>query len=295
MTSLITPYCISVFIINKDKIDAPYLLIKRAGEYLKGTWQMVTGGIDPFETAWEAAYREIFEETGLRPSKLYSADAVETFYLKIKDKVAFVPVFVAYVEGNPCVQLSVEEHDAYSWVSYEEALERLVWSEQKRILTHVHQQFVLKKPHDLLEIQAPPSLLIENYVPKKHLGPVLENLFSSCLGHSSMNRVQQLLQHYACLKDAKLWVGSIEKQIVACAGFNPQKDVLMHLAVDRSYRRKGIGRRMLNAIAGELKPQKMQAETDHEAIQFYRSCGFSIESLGDIYPHTIRYRCVKQL
>ena len=48
------------------------------------------------------------------------------------------------------VQLSPDEHDAYEWLSFEKAMERLAWSEQRRILTHIHENFVLKEPLELL-------------------------------------------------------------------------------------------------------------------------------------------------
>lgn len=142
MHSFIDPYAISVYIIHHDK----YLLIRRCGKYLPETWQMVTGAIHQGETAWEAAVREVKEETGLIPSRLYSADAVETFYMKILDKITCVPVFVAFVNEPEEVQLALDEHDAYEWLSYEQAKERLVWAEQKRVLGQIHENFILKEP-----------------------------------------------------------------------------------------------------------------------------------------------------
>lgn len=153
--SFIQPRCISVFIVHSKGNDHNYLLIRRCGEYLTNTWQMVTGGIDEGETAWQAALREIFEETGLIPNKLYSADAVETFYLKSIDKMTCVPVFLATIDTLQSIKLSPTEHDAYEWLSFEKAHERLVWSEQKRILKHIHENFVLNPPHPLHLIDIP--------------------------------------------------------------------------------------------------------------------------------------------
>lgn len=148
----IQPNCISTFIIYSKNGEHRYLLIRRCSSYLTGTWQMVTGGIQEPETAVQAALREIFEETGLVPSKFYSADAVEIFYLKTKDKIAFVPVFLAFVDELNSVTLCPLEHDGYEWLSFEEAKERLVWSEQKRIIQHVHENFVLKEPLEIHRI-----------------------------------------------------------------------------------------------------------------------------------------------
>lgn len=142
----IHPHCISAHIVHFQNNIPHYLLIHRAGEYLKGTWQMVTGGIEEGEKAWEAALREIEEETGIIPDSFYSADAVEMFYMKSSDQIAFSVSFVAFIDNIQPVLLSPREHDAYEWLPFEKGVERLVWSEQKRVMAHIHQNFVLKKP-----------------------------------------------------------------------------------------------------------------------------------------------------
>lgn len=150
MISSIAPFCISAYIIYKELDRAEYLMIRRSGRYLPGTWQMVSGGIHDGETAPQAAIREIHEETGIKISKFYSADAVETFYFPPKDKVVCVPVFAAFVEAKEPIVLSPSEHDAFEWLSFEEAKKRLIWSEQKRVITLIHENFVLNEPLDWL-------------------------------------------------------------------------------------------------------------------------------------------------
>jgi len=113
---------------------------------------MISGGIIEGETVPQAALREIKEETGLIPISLYSADIVETFYMKSCDKITFVPVFIGFVDKME-VSFSSQEHDAYEWLSFEEAKQRLVWSEQKRVIQHVHETCVLKQPHELLRVK----------------------------------------------------------------------------------------------------------------------------------------------
>ncbi len=151
MTPFIDPYCVSVFVVNKTAESPKYLLIRRCGKYLPGTWQMVTGGILEGETAPQAALREVQEETGLIPNEIYCADFVETFYMKSLDKIMFVPDFVAFVDTMD-VTLSPNEHDAFEWLSFEAAKEKLVWSEQKRAIHHIHENCVLKTPNSLLRI-----------------------------------------------------------------------------------------------------------------------------------------------
>ena len=152
MTSYITPPCVSAHVVRQGGNGPEYLLIRRCSSYLHGTWQMVSGTIEEGETAWQAALREIKEETGLTPDKFYSADTVETFYMVSKDKVSFVPVFVGFVSGSEPIQLAPSEHDAYEWLPFEEAIERLIFTEQKRVLSEIDTYFVKRTPHPFLLI-----------------------------------------------------------------------------------------------------------------------------------------------
>ncbi len=146
----IKPHCISAYVVDREQ--RKYLLLRRCDPYLFGTWQMVSGKIEEGETSVEAALREIQEETGICPCVLYSADAIETFYLSSKDAISFIPVFVALVGKVDSVRLSPKEHDAYEWLSLEEAMKQLVWAEQRRILAHIHEQFVLREPSSFLQV-----------------------------------------------------------------------------------------------------------------------------------------------
>lgn len=152
MNSFVDPQYISAFVIANTEKEPLYLLIRRCGKYLPGSWQMVTGGILKGETAPQAALREIQEETGLTPTELYTADTVETFYMKICDKITLAPVFVAFVDKMD-VALSPNEHDAYEWLPFQEAKNRLLFSEQKRVIGHIHEMFVMKKPNEFFRIE----------------------------------------------------------------------------------------------------------------------------------------------
>lgn len=155
--SITTPECVSAFIIHLKKGgEAEYLMLHRCSVYLNGTWQMVSGGVHPGEKAWEAALREIKEETNITPDHFYNGDIIESFYVPAIDRIFLVPVFVAVVHHLPMVKLSPSEHDDYEWLPFEEARERLEFHEQKRIITNINQQFVLNSPKPILRIEPSP-------------------------------------------------------------------------------------------------------------------------------------------
>jgi len=76
--------------------------------------------------------------------------------------------------------------------------------------------------------------------------------------------------------------------------FNDDFEILS-IATDANHRNHGIASRLISFAASELKCASIQAETDDDAVGFYRKYGFDIISLGEKYPGTIRYLCTLQL
>ena len=73
----IRSFSIAAFICKKEKNTGKYLILKRCSEFLNNSWQMVSGRIEKGETAWQAALREIKEETGIVPDRLYSSNKAD--------------------------------------------------------------------------------------------------------------------------------------------------------------------------------------------------------------------------
>jgi 8-oxo-dGTP pyrophosphatase MutT (NUDIX family) len=113
--------------------------MRRAPERL-GYWSLVSGGLEPDETAAEAAERELFEETGLeakvRPlpvalsySLLDDPPAIRARYAPGIETVTVHPFVVdAPVKWEPTLDA---EHDVYEWCDLGEALELLVYDTAK--------------------------------------------------------------------------------------------------------------------------------------------------------------------
>lgn len=89
---------------------------------------MITGTIESHEHTKDTLIRELEEETGLEPSKIYSIPRINTFYLAIADKICMSPVFLAFVDGEN-VKIS-EEHTEYKWATFEEAGRLIHWPNQ---------------------------------------------------------------------------------------------------------------------------------------------------------------------
>jgi ribosomal protein S18 acetylase RimI-like enzyme len=64
---------------------------------------------------------------------------------------------------------------------------------------------------------------------------------------------------------------------------------IVSIATSPLRRGEGIGSRLITHAVNQLKCAEICAETDDEAVGFYRKFGFSITSLGEKYPGTVRY------
>ncbi len=120
-------YYVVVLVIRPQGSGHQLLMARRAeGKYMVGTWQLISGGLEQNETAWQGALREMREETGLAPSEFYRLSTVTTFYRPDNDSLNIAPMFCAIVEGDADVTINTE-HTAFKWVDVEEAASRLMW------------------------------------------------------------------------------------------------------------------------------------------------------------------------
>lgn len=128
----------------EDRVE--WLSLLRAPHcIIPDTWQMVQGAVEPGETAWEAALRELYEETGLVPKHLFTASHVNQFYLPESDQICLSPTFCAEVEPHHEIRLN-EEHTEFRWVDLETALSHLPWPGQREGLRTCEVQFVHNDP-----------------------------------------------------------------------------------------------------------------------------------------------------
>lgn len=142
---------VSVVLLRRTGDETQALLLRR-NHTLVGEWCQIVGSIEDGEKAWEAALREVREETGLKCSHLYSADICEQFYEADRDAISMLPVFVGFVETNATVAIN-HEHSEFRWVSFEAALNMVPFAGQRHVLRHVEAEFVEREPvrHLLIE------------------------------------------------------------------------------------------------------------------------------------------------
>ena len=119
------------------------LLIERAAR--AGYWQSVTGSVDRRDEPLEdTAVREVFEETGIvaQRDRLVRWDVMRTFEIFPQWRHRFEPgtthndehMFSLEVPAAVPVRLAPEEHTAWQWVPWQEAVDKCFsWTNREAI------------------------------------------------------------------------------------------------------------------------------------------------------------------
>ena len=128
---------VDVYVLRGVESALECLVLRRAlGGRCPGSWETVHGHIEADERPAEAAARELAEETGIAPYRLYNVSRVESFYQHRIDEVALVPVFAAFVTLEAVVRLG-SEHDRFEWLAPATAESRFAWPRERRALEDI--------------------------------------------------------------------------------------------------------------------------------------------------------------
>lgn len=94
------------------------------------TWQGIYGSAEKNESAVDAAKRELLEETGLTPLKMFMVEYIEMFLFRPTNSIIHLPVFAAEIDAT-CQPILNEEHDDFRWIHESEVRQKFMWRSQR--------------------------------------------------------------------------------------------------------------------------------------------------------------------
>lgn len=123
----------------------------------------------------------------------------------------------------------------------------------------------------------------------KNIHPSVRVLLSHATGN-----VDQEYKKYIHIGNRKLYTLVVNGEFIGCIGVEFVRTShceIKHIAVSPSERGNGIGSKMIDFISHKYSFSSISAETDKEAVDFYRKYGFIAISLGEKYPGVERFLC----
>lgn len=101
-------------------------------------------------------------------------------------------------------------------------------------------------------------------------------LLAQALGRPE--QAPELFREYQTRSNTVLFGWLADQQVLALAGLEYAQGagILKHLAVAAAWRKRGLGRSLLQACLARLSLYRLDAETDAEAVGFYRQLGWAI-------------------
>ena len=120
------------FVLYRTTAEGPRFLLLDYGKH----WDYPKGHLEEGETAWQAAVRELREETGIRQVDRVGRFERDMHYVFHSSKKGMVTKTVTYFLGRTraeAVKVS-EEHEGFAWLPYDEALGRLTYDNARQML-----------------------------------------------------------------------------------------------------------------------------------------------------------------
>jgi len=126
---------VDLYAYRKDKKEVKILILKRSPDVIyAGQWRMIGGKVGSGEKAYEAASRELSEETGWKPQTFWAIPSVNQFYDIKSDTIRQIPAFAAEIATQAAPIKLNHEHVEARWIRKEQISDYIWWPEQRRLM-----------------------------------------------------------------------------------------------------------------------------------------------------------------
>jgi len=117
-------------------------------------------------------------------------------------------------------------------------------------------------------------------------------IYAPCMYMPTYEKYVDKMKQFASDKNVKVFVcdtGGKRTGMLALDG-----NEIVGIAVSEDLRKRGIGKHLILKVMETMRIDKIRAQTDDDAIGFYRKCGFDEEKEIIEYPDgtSVRYNCI---
>jgi N-acetylglutamate synthase-like GNAT family acetyltransferase len=125
----------------------------------------------------------------------------------------------------------------------------------------------------------------------------IKELLSLCVFLPTELKLTNIIGNYTSTPHTELLLFKLGKVLVGVAGVKiiKEKLVIKHLAVSPYYRKQGIGHKIIKTLSVKYKAKIIEAETDADALEFYRKTGFTIQDAKSNPLPIPRFLCTLRL
>lgn len=121
------------------------------------------------------------------------------------------------------------------------------------------------------------------------------SIYSFCMYKPTYEGYKKQMEQYISDSSTKIFVceSEYEKVGILVLDQSNRRNEIKGIAVSEKHRRHGIGKIMICQVMDSEQLETIEAQTDDDAIGFYRKCGFSENMIVIEYPDGsfVRYNC----
>ena len=124
--------------------------------------------------------------------------------------------------------------------------------------------------------------------------PEVLTLLAPSVYNPTPERLKHRAEEYAADKRTNVYACKIDSVYAGIVVLKTENDTaeILDIAVKPEYRKHGIGKSLIDFIFTQFPIDNITAETDDEAVGFYKRCGFNVIGFG-MKCNNKRYICNK--
>ena len=141
-------------------------------------------------------------------------------------------------------------------------------------------------------------MLIEEFFRNRHNPEKIKALLAMAVFEPTEEKLEELAGKYYAADGRTIFIAIDNEVIIGVIGIDytdKPYGVIKHIAVSPEMRKQGTGKQLIEYATVMLNLTNIEAETDKDALGFYKACGFEAREISSQWPGVQRFRCSKSI